>query len=441
MKTTIIDALMGQGKTTYCIDEIKRNPNRKYVVITPFLDEVGRIQQEVGKVLVEGDVATNNTTFHTTKDTIRKVEVVDIEGKVVNRPWRLNEPKHKGQGKLDSFKELLEKGESIVTTHALMSLFDYEVQDLLSVHDYHLILDEVIDVVSEYIWSSKSDKETFFNYFGSVGDDGYLIWDTKKHNPATYDGRFKDLLTLCINKNLMVIDDSNKVMMWELPVSIFSVFESVTLLTFMFDGSYQKTYFDAFKVKYEYKSIKNGELVDYEDVSADVRARLKTLINIEESPTLNKIGDPHYALTSSWYKRNVGTTSKETVYSKKLKDNTYNFFKNRVTNPATKNLWSTLSNYRTKLKGSGYSKAFLSFNARATNNYRDRVSLAYLVNIYPHTSITSYFNESGLKLNEQAFALALLLQWIWRSQIREGLPINLYLPSRRMRGLLVEFLN
>ncbi|MCT9509257.1 hypothetical protein KTJ05_18660, partial [Acinetobacter baumannii] len=34
-----------------------------------------------------------------------------------------------------------------------------------------------------------------------------------------------------------------------------------------------------------------------------------------------------------------------------------------------------------------------------------------------------------------------MVQWIWRSAIREGNPINIYVPSSRMRSLLQRWLN
>ena len=43
-------------------------------------------------------------------------------------------------------------------------------------------------------------------------------------------------------------------------------------------------------------------------------------------------------------------------------------------------------------------------------------------------------------LNNDKIALAEMLQWIWRSQIRRGQPINIYIPSKRMRRLLMEWL-
>ncbi len=39
------------------------------------------------------------------------------------------------------------------------------------------------------------------------------------------------------------------------------------------------------------------------------------------------------------------------------------------------------------------------------------------------------------------YALSELIQWIWRGQIRTGKPINLYIPSKRMRTILQVYLD
>ena len=59
-----------------------------------------------------------------------------------------------------------------------------------------------------------------------------------------------------------------------------------------------------------------------------------------------------------------------------------------------------------------------------------------------------YFNEKGLKeINKDKYALSILLQWIWRSRIRniadsdENRKIDLYLPSSRMKHILMDWLS
>ncbi|WP_328101075.1 hypothetical protein [Priestia flexa] len=54
-----------------------------------------------------------------------------------------------------------------------------------------------------------------------------------------------------------------------------------------------------------------------------------------------------------------------------------------------------------------------------------------------------FFEDAGVKVNEDLLAVSDLLQWIWRSAIRksEAEPINIYIPSLRMRTLLYQWLN
>ena len=47
----------------------------------------------------------------------------------------------------------------------------------------------------------------------------------------------------------------------------------------------------------------------------------------------------------------------------------------------------------------------------------------------------------GVSVDEDTWALSELIQWIFRSAIRENNEINVYIPSERMRNLLIEWLN
>jgi hypothetical protein len=44
-------------------------------------------------------------------------------------------------------------------------------------------------------------------------------------------------------------------------------------------------------------------------------------------------------------------------------------------------------------------------------------------------------------INEDEWALSELIQWLFRSAIRQKEEIELYIPSERMRKLLIEWLN
>ena len=103
-------------------------------------------------------------------------------------------------------------------------------------------------------------------------------------------------------------------------------------------------------------------------------------------------------------------------------------------------MWTTFKKYSPMLKGKGYTRGFVSHNAKATNEYRECHSLAYCLNRFLDPDIARYFQEMGLESRENLYSLSELVQWIFRSRIREGQPINVYIPSKRMRNLLKGWL-
>ena len=104
-------------------------------------------------------------------------------------------------------------------------------------------------------------------------------------------------------------------------------------------------------------------------------------------------------------------------------------------------LWTTYKDVKNKLKGAGYTKGFVVHNVRATNMYSDRTAVAYLLNKYYNPVIKGFFKEMGLDIDENVFALSEMIQFIWRSAIRNGEPIICYIPSKRMRSLFIDWLN
>ena len=44
-------------------------------------------------------------------------------------------------------------------------------------------------------------------------------------------------------------------------------------------------------------------------------------------------------------------------------------------------------------------------------------------------------------MDQSLYSLSEMVQFIWRSRIRNGEPIDLYVPSKRMRELLIAWLN
>ena len=101
--------------------------------------------------------------------------------------------------------------------------------------------------------------------------------------------------------------------------------------------------------------------------------------------------------------------------------------------------WSSYKASRSALKGLGYTKCFLPYNTRATNAYRRCAYLAYTVNVFADVDTQLYFNNRGYTVDSDKLAISEMVQWLWRSRLRDGKEIWLYLPSSRMRKLLYKW--
>ena len=51
-----------------------------------------------------------------------------------------------------------------------------------------------------------------------------------------------------------------------------------------------------------------------------------------------------------------------------------------------------------------------------------------------------FYAMHGITVDEDKYALSIMIQWIWRSAIRDGEKIYIYLPSSRMRRILTDWM-
>ena len=93
------------------------------------------------------------------------------------------------------------------------------------------------------------------------------------------------------------------------------------------------------------------------------------------------------------------------------------------------------------IKDKGYTKSFLTFNARATNAYKERTHLVYIANLFMNVGDKRFYCNHGVEVDDDMYALSTMVQWVWRSAIRDGKEIFIYIPSRRMRELLIDWIN
>lgn len=389
---------MGSGKTSWAIEKMNWD-DKSYIYITPFLSEVQRIKEFCS------------------------------DRKFV-------EPKNFGDGKLDNLHTLLEKGHNIASTHALFKTANDVTKELIKAKGYTLILDEVMDVV-EQVPLKKDDLPSLLELELVRVEDNFLIWNEDKMD---YDGKYNEVKHMAKNGNLIVVN--NTVLMWTFPADIFKSFEEVYILTYLFKGQIQKYYYDLYNIEYNYYTVLkdkvlNSYYIKEKEIEDDreVKSILKNKIHIFEGK-LNDIGEKDFSLSSSWFDKSVNKS-----LFKVLKDNLFNFFKNKYKAKSNNIIWTTYKSSKSKLSGNGYAKSFLVLNSRSTNEYKDRKYLAYCCNLFINPLIVIFFNVKNLRLDEDTYALSEMLQWTWRSAIRDDKEINIYIPSKRMRNLFIKWLN
>lgn len=401
----VVDSIMGSGKTSAAINLMNNDKENNYIFITPFLPEVQRIKEQCKerKFFEPKVYSKHGETFY----------------------------------KIDSLHQLLENEKNIATTHALFKMSNEQTRELIYNGNYILILDEVMEVVKQ-LEVSKADIQMLLNEQWIINDNGVIHWNTQKEEESgeEYKGEFVTVKRLALNNNLIL--HNNAILFWNFPADIFKLFKEVYILTYMFDAQIQKYYYDMNQLKYEkYISVYENDTYQFKKNEGysdkQIKEALKDKIHIYEG-VLNKIGEDKFSLSSSWY-------DKKKHLHKKMKNNVTNYFINIIKSKSNYNMWTTYKAYKGKISGKGYTKGFVSCTARATNEYSHKNTLAYTINRFTNPIIKEYFHSYGIDLNEDLYALSELIQWIWRSDIRNNNDINLYIPSERMRQLLIDWLN
>lgn len=398
---TVIDAMPGKFKTTWAMENMVKQAKGcgqalPFIYITPYLDEVDRVK------------------------TFMKEHGIDVR-----------EPEsYKGRGsKSEHLKKLISNRQNIVTTHALFDKIDSETLELFRIHMYSLYLDEVHEVVKKHEMT-EDDLEllTNSNYI-EIQKDGQINWLAEE-----YDGRFEEFKNLCNLGALFRYGD--KIYVWCFPIETFKYVAHTYIMTHLFEGQLQACYYKMYGIDYKTKYIirDNNEckLIDYKaEYDIKDREKLKDKIQIYE-------GNLNYGKgisLSSSYLRKIDKGISNTI-----KNNIYNYFRNIIKGKSNDNMWTTIKDCKTLLSGKTYTKGFVPLNARATNKYKHKKNLAYVYNRYLNPIDKNFFEQRGVKVNEDIYALSELIQWMFRSVIREGQAINIYIPSERMRRLLKEYL-
>lgn len=219
------------------------------------------------------------------------------------------------------------------------------------------------------------------------------------------------------------------------------VAEKYIILTYMFDGSLMKSYLELFNLEYSFYRIENNSILEGKYDDSPFRTQVKALINVYEGK-LNNVGEDENALSSNWFR---STSQKNKDNKNILRKNIYNYLRHKADSKVAEAMWTTFlgtnGRNKDKLQPRDYkTNTFVSCNARATNKFSNKMNLVYAVNVYINPYVSRYLQTNQVDIDGDKYALAQMLQWIWRSRIRNGYDINIYIPSSRMRRLLIQWM-
>ena len=400
----VCDAIMGNGKSSAAITYMNEHKDDKFIYITPYLDEAARIKE-------------NCPDLHF------------IEPSAKLKEYQFKKSLHTAA--------LIREGQNISTTHQAFVGYTPDMLGDIQDQGYRLIIDENVEILEKF--EIHPDDLKLAVDAGYVVDDNgvYRVTNTEYHGDA-----LREMFRMMQSRELIRIADrnDNKFFYWALPPDLITSFRDVFILTYLFDGQSLHHLLEIYQIPYDFIGIHRDadgtfRFGEYPGYTPEYVHTLKDRIHILDNRKLNEIGDDYYALSKNWFDSGKGNTGK-------LRDNVYNCYRHIMGDiPVDQRMWGSYNGAFEKIKGKGYTKKFLTFNARATNEYRDRVALAYLANVFMNGAEKQFYTMHGIHVDEEKYALSIAVQWIWRSAIRDGNEVWLYVPSRRMRTIIQNWLD
>ena len=392
----VVDSIMGSGKTTWAINYLNAHRDQRFIYCTPYNAETERIAEQCAGFVVPEEKPTKQADFY----------------------------------------RLLKDGKNIAITHELLKRLEItnRLTQLIQDYGYTLILDEMLEVI-EKLYLTERDFQ-MMERDGCIAVEAgtnRILWLENDYTGVAY----REFMKLAKTKQIILQDGT--AFIWLFPIELIQSFDDIFIMTFMFDDQPLSEFLEVYQMEHEMYHIAEGQLCEGKRELADIKRTLSQKIHIY-SGNLNKVGrkvGKRCPLSSTWWKQ-AKKVEKAVVYN-----NASNYFRNVCHALSHEVMWTAIKggvkNRQMTIQGR-WPDGFCSCNMRATNTFRDRTCLAYLIDVYIDPSIESWFRDHERTIDACTYALSQLLQWVWRSAIRSGNEIWLYLPSQRMRDFFTDWL-
>ena len=386
-----IDRPCGTGKTTRMINSFC--PTEQYLVVVPTLSEVQRVLRDSRVPFTEPDDKLYGT-------------------------------------KMAHFEKLVAEGENIVTTHKLLDAVDIRSVDLA---DYNLFIDEVFDVIENVHGPSNEAWDAVYirDRYATVDSAGQVTpTDKWRVKPKQLDPTIRfDLFRAAEAGRLHKTDNGYFVDV--VTPDLFTKPKQTTVHTYLAEVSLMAAYLKKHDVPF---------VVD-KDHSLDMRQRAKAqhLLSIHQISALENISMSHtkqglmrgrQAATVSAALKNLRSRSLRGVEAKDI----------MIT--CRKDKWLDQNDnpkgafaYQSKLTAASW----IAKTTKGSNEYRHCTHAVYLSKLNLSPNIIDYLGID--KQFEKDWAVSELIQWLYRTGLRDGKKVELHLASSHMKCLLEDWLH
>lgn len=395
----VLDALPGSGKTYAILEYISKHKEIPWLYITPMLSELEeRIPIMSDKLDLEFMIPEKGTGFTKSSQVL----------------------------------EFLKEGKHIACTHELTMHFSTEHIKELSRQGYHVVCDEELNLI-EAFKLDKSDLE--FLHSHKLLDKDLDNFGKMKFldESMSYDAKYGQVKKLCDRGCLYGAVDNDNMLVTYLSPDLVLAAKRFILLTYNFGGSVMNAFLGLHKITHSYldmplyrSNVKNKqELID--------------LIEFVEPLSVKKLLDSQgmYALSAGWWDRVV---TDKNVNHDKVKKLLSSLPKNTKVS-STEVFYTVPVGALPKVKSRNTSaNNLLSFNIRATNDFKDKTYAIHALNVFTNVTVNSYLKGYGFIINEDAYALNTAIQWVFRGCIRERKKMKITFLSKRMNAIFKEWL-
>ena len=326
---------------------------------------------------------------------------------------------------------LLCGGKNVAMKSSLLNYCGDTILKVLRCNGYILLSPE--DAI---LWADKIKKYNAANIEEAIRRKQLLMvaHDTWLLSPAhkeEYLLHMLDIPAYTYNSRLLIrlSAKDRSAMYWGLQPQLFESFADVRIAHPMVRASQIAHYLKAIGIWYDC-------------VTADPspNEKLPSLLHVVSDARYNQKGDDSKAYTAHWY------TGREENAAGVFKDMLNVLLHTDVGGERREDIAYVMpedvlehldeSKIRSVFRGRGFRPA----QQYSTNDYSTARVLCYCANTYLPAASVNYLRKNGAELTQDTYALYRMLRWISRSAVQGGEPVTVYVPSKRMRGLLEDWI-